>query len=777
MNSINERLGVWTPGVLLLRRIRFPLKLTLLAAMLLVPMLVAAVLLVLQHSSVLRLTQSEIDGVAILRPVLRAVTLVQKHRGLSASLLSGNNAAQTEIDATRTALTQATADVLSAFKRSASLDMAAPWQPLATRLQGLATDAQTAGAAGSFVLHTELVRDLHYFVAALAQESGLRYEAAPAEHRLMDAIVSRQTALSEQLTQLQATGTAALAQPQANAQAYAQIRARLGPLADGLQDARVALQELKRAGEADLGGTAAIDAADTFRQLAAQLFAEPSDNKPDTAGYAAAASAATEALASAQNQLLEQLDSQLKRRAGELALARNALLGAAVLGLLAVVYLLIAFYKNFMHDIGRLIYTMNEAAAGNLQVAATVRSKDEMGELAALLQKMITGMSAMVAAVGSDSALVAFAGRELRAGNQDLSDRTEQQAANLEQTSTSVQELAAIVGQNAHAASDVDRQALEVRDIAEAAAQAMLASVTSVEAIHNGSERMNEIIGVIDGLAFQTNILALNAAIEAARAGEAGRSFAVVAAEVRTLAQRSAENAREIRALIQSSSSQVASSVAQIRAAGQGMTRVASGIRGVSAGVSQISMASTEQSNGINEISAALKQLDEITQRNAEMVERAVNQANGLEVRASSLAETTARFKLLQGIAEEAMALVQRAADYKGSCSSREAFLRGLTDKSNGFFDRDMYVFVLDADGTYLAFGGNPAKVGTRVQDVPGIDGDGLTRAIVEQARQAPGWVEYDITNPVSGRVQPKMSYVMALDGLYLGCGIYKTLV
>jgi signal transduction histidine kinase len=131
---------------------------------------------------------------------------------------------------------------------------------------------------------------------------------------------------------------------------------------------------------------------------------------------------------------------------------------------------------------------------------------------------------------------------------------------------------------------------------------------------------------------------------------------------------------------------------------------------------------------------------------------------------------------LQQGTADEALALVERAIAYRQQ-TTRESFLRGLTDPQQGFFDRDMYVFALDNHGAYLAFGGNPAKVGTRVQDIPGIDGQGLLGAIVDQASHEPGWVEYDITNPATGTVQTKMSFVQQVDDVYVGCGVYKNLV
>ena len=443
---------------------------------------------------------------------------------------------------------------------------------------------------------------------------------------------------------------------------------------------------------------------------------------------------------------------------------------------LLIVYLAAALGASASQDLQRLGSVMERTAHGDLCARAETRGRDELARMGGQLDRMVLTLSSMVADIRSNAALVAHAGQSLASDNRELADRTEQQAANLEQTAASVEELSSAVNSNAQAASVADQRALQVRDAAEAGTQAMARAVESVQGIQNDARRMGEIIGVIDGIAFQTNILALNAAVEAARAGEQGRGFAVVAGEVRSLAQRSAEAAREIRTLIGASVRQVEASAALIRSAGDGIAAMTDGIRSVVTHVSEISHSVTEQGMGLREISQAVQQIDQITQRNAQMVGDSLRQAQALESRASTLAQAVLAFRLQQGTAEEAVALVERAAALHRGGGGQEAFLRTLTDPAQPFHDRDMYVFALDAGGTYLAFGGNPAKVGTRVQDIPGIAGDQLVRDIVAQAERGPGWVEYDITNPATGTVQTKMSFVQRVGDLYLGCGVYKTL-
>ncbi len=449
-----------------------------------------------------------------------------------------------------------------------------------------------------------------------------------------------------------------------------------------------------------------------------------------------------------------------------------------IAGLAALVqaWLMVALHASFSGGYERAMAQLRDMESGDLGRVNESNGRDELSLMSAAMTRLAFRLSAIVADVRSSSALVEQAGQQLARGYGDLRSRTESQASSLQQTSASVRQLAATVAQNAEVAGQADARASTVRASAEDQARSMAQAVQTVGAIHDGTRRMREIVGMIDAISFQTNLLALNAAVEAARAGEQGKGFAVVAAEVRRLAQRSGDEARQIHKLIEASTGHVEDGVQRIRAAGEGITAIVDGVRSVASNMSLISSASGEQSTGLRQISSAVEELDRITQSNAGLVEDAANQAQYLRDRAATLTGSVAHFRLMQGTAGEAVVLVEKA---RAAFERRPGggFLAHVTEPANGFHDRDMYVFALDATGRYQAFGGNPAKVGTRVQDIPGVQGDALLAAIVQQADVAPGWAEYDITNPVTQAVQTKMSYVMRLGDVYVGCGVYKSLV
>ena len=762
---------LFNPAIWVMRRLRLPVKLAMLSLALLVPLVVVAVMLIQRVSADITFTQNEQFGARVIDGVSDLVAEVQKHRGQTNLAKAGNPGAPAALADTRRAQQRLLGDIDRELASRPDLGLVSLWAPLKARVEGL-TQTEGMDAPNAFRTHSELVQSLQRFVYATADRSGLLFDPEPGSYLLMDMAVSRTLPWTEALGQIRGQGAGQLARSEPQPEVVNAVRLKIEMAQGDIGDASAAIDLLKRHIEVPPGSQAAIATSGEFLAAARGAFDRP--GSLEAAAYFEQGTRAIGAVAAFQDAVLKSLNTQLSARLSALEQRRWVAVGATFTGIALLMYLMAGFYLSFVGDFNRVMGAMRATAAGNLQHAVAPRGRDELAELTELLARMMNNISAMVAQIRSNSALVAHAGKSLADGNRELADRTEQQAASLEQTAASVQELTSTVAQNAQTANESDQQAARVRDVAEQGAQSMGHAVASVEGIQRSAQRMNEIIGVIDSLAFQTNILALNAAVEAARAGEQGRGFAVVANEVRTLAQRSAASAKEIRELIESSSSQVSSSVSLIRGAGESIGQIVGGVRGVASNMSLISASSAEQSSGLSEISSAVSQLDQITQRNAQMVERAVHQANLLEQRAASLASAVASFKLQQGTAEEAMALVDRALDQRQRLG-RDEFVRQLTEPSSGFHDRDMYVFALDRTGVYRAFGGKPEKVGSRVQDIPGVDGQALLSAIIAQAEQGAGWVEYDIVNPVTGAVQTKMSYVVKVDDLYVGCGVYKT--
>ena len=285
-------------------------------------------------------------------------------------------------------------------------------------------------------------------------------------------------------------------------------------------------------------------------------------------------------------------------------------------------------------------------AAGDLRSDIDQDARDETGQLLTALKRMNESLMSIVGQVRQSSDSIATGTGEIASGNADLSQRTEQQAANLQQTAASMEELTATVKQNADIARTATQLAQSASEVAVSGGQAVQEVVAVMRQIDESSRRINDIIGTIDGIAFQTNILALNAAVEAARAGEQGRGFAVVASEVRALAQRSAGAAKEIKSLIGDSGAKVESGTRLAGSAGETMGQIVDQVRRVSDLISEISAASAEQSQGIDQIGDAIAQLDQVTQQNAALVEESAAAAESLKHQAAQLNQAVAVFRL-----------------------------------------------------------------------------------------------------------------------------------
>ncbi|WP_082668232.1 methyl-accepting chemotaxis protein [Tepidimonas taiwanensis] len=344
---------------------------------------------------------------------------------------------------------------------------------------------------------------------------------------------------------------------------------------------------------------------------------------------------------------------QLKKAEEEAAIAERRyqlnwalVIAAILLGALPMTALMVATQRRMSAGFRIADETASAIAAGDLSRAITATGNDEITHLLQQMETMRRGLRDLIGSVVSAADSIAAAAGQVASGTLDLSQRTEQQASSLEQTASATEQLNSTVHQNAANARQADEMAEKASAVAERGGAVVRQVVETMNGINESSQRIANIISVIDGIAFQTNILALNAAVEAARAGEAGRGFAVVASEVRNLASRSAEAAREIKALIDASVTTVAAGKEQVDAAGATMAEIVHSIERVTELMRQIATSSAEQADGLGQINQAVALMDGVTQQNAALVEEASAAAAALREQAEHLKQQVARFRL-----------------------------------------------------------------------------------------------------------------------------------
>ena len=346
---------------------------------------------------------------------------------------------------------------------------------------------------------------------------------------------------------------------------------------------------------------------------------------------------------------------ELQREKGAQAVAdaaqarqRILVAGFGGAGLVIALGMLVAatLVRSIRHPLNESIRVAGAIAEGDLTQSISTNRRDEFGSLMRALQHMNESLGRVVGNVRASTDSISTASAEIATGNTDLSSRTEQTASNLQQAASSMEQLTGTVRQSADSARQANQLASSAAEVAQRGGSVVAQVVSTMDEINTSSKKISDIIGVIDGIAFQTNILALNAAVEAARAGEQGRGFAVVAGEVRSLAQRSAEAAREIKGLIGSSVDKVEAGSRLVADAGATMNEIVGSVQRVTDIIGEITAASSEQSDGIGQINVAVTQLDQMTQQNAALVEESAAAAESLREQAHKLAEVVSIFRV-----------------------------------------------------------------------------------------------------------------------------------
>ncbi|MDO8756083.1 MAG: methyl-accepting chemotaxis protein [Polaromonas sp.] len=417
-------------------------------------------------------------------------------------------------------------------------------------------------------------------------------------------------------------------------------------VADGIRALNTVLED----GPAKATAQKLVSAMDGAAQGYQQAFGEYKASGMDfAAGDKAARGKDRDAVALLTE--LRQILSAEEVKASDIASAnakRDSTLAYGVMLLVTVAGLVGSYVisQQMVRPLKAAVEVANKVAHGDLTHAIDTRGQDEIGDLLGSLQAMQTNLVKLVTQVRQGSESVANASREIAEGNHDLSARTEQQASALEETASSMEELGATVNRSADSARQANQLALNASTIAIKGGDVVGQVVETMKGINESSRKIADIISVIDGIAFQTNILALNAAVEAARAGEQGRGFAVVASEVRSLAGRSAEAAKEIKTLINASVERVGHGTTLVDLAGTTMREVVSSIRQVSDMVGEISAAGSEQSIGVTQVGEAVNQIDQATQQNAALVEEMAAAASGLKAQADGLVAVVSVFNI-----------------------------------------------------------------------------------------------------------------------------------
>jgi methyl-accepting chemotaxis protein len=641
-----------------LSNLRLSRKFLVLGAIALLVVAVPTALYLRTATAALSVAEREVEGTKPLMRLLSVVQKVQQHRGLSAGVLGGDltmePARLSRRDETRKAV-----EGLPLLTGQEDAALEGEWTHTKQSWQNLERDvgARALSAADSYRRHTALVAQMLLLVEGVADHYGLTLDPEHDSYWMVTAITSALPGLAEALGQARARGTAALVQGVAPEDRM-QLASASDLAARNLQVLRRALERSSRSNAAlktafgslpEEAGKATEDALAVLDRgiLRAEASTMPAQD------YNASFTRSIDAQFKLSDQATQLLQALLEARVRQLYVTELVTLALVVgLGVLAT-WVAVLIARSVTRPLEQSVAAASAIAEGDLTRTIPAGGGDEAGELLRALARMQDALRRVVERVSHGAESVSTASNQIAVGNCDLSARTEQQASSLEQTAASMDQLSATVKQNAEASRQANQLAAGASAVAEKGGVVTSRVVATMESIHASSIRISEIIGVIDGIAFQTNILALNAAVEAARAGDEGRGFAVVAGEVRSLAKRSADAAKEVKTLINASVEQVEEGRQLVTEAGGTMSEIVHSVKRVADIISEIDGATTEQSAGLGQINQAIGQLDTVTQQNAALVEESAAAAESLTNQAERLLQAVSVFRLdREGCAE-----------------------------------------------------------------------------------------------------------------------------
>ncbi len=636
-----------------IRNLRFSHKFWLISLIGLLMLAVPTVIFVRVNLDKIASAKREVAGLAPIQDLMKLTQLSQQHRGLSAGVLAGNEAQAAARQAKAGEVDQALDKARASLVQFGDAKLKAALEKISDDWKAVSGAVASKSIAGpeSFARHTALITEQLSLADDTVNAAGISLDPNAAGYHLQAAVLQHMPRVTEGLGQIRARGSALLVKGQASGEDKVRIEALANGIRGSMNSARKSFHLASAANPAiqtALGDTLnnAVAATDEGLRLADEKIVRAETLNHPSTEYFGAMTKTIDVQFGLINAAFDALRNQLSLTVS--AAQRELLLGGVViavcLGLAAWIMVLIT--RTTLVSVAQALQVAEAVAGGDLSGHIKSGGRDEIGQLLHALDVMQHSLIDVVSTVRRGSESVATASAEIAQGNNDMSARTESQASALEQTAASMEELSGTVKQNAESARTANQLAMTASTVAVQGGDVVAQVVQTMKGINDSSHKISEIISVIDGIAFQTNILALNAAVEAARAGEQGRGFAVVASEVRSLAGRSADAAKEIKALINASVERVEQGTAQVDRAGATMTEVVEAITKVTHIMGEISTASNEQALGVSQVGEAVSQMDEVTQQNAALVEEMAAAASSLNNQAKELVHSVHAFKL-----------------------------------------------------------------------------------------------------------------------------------
>ncbi|HEX5354666.1 MAG TPA: methyl-accepting chemotaxis protein [Aquabacterium sp.] len=732
-----------------------------------------------QHWGQVELTTSEIAGLARVKDVTRLAWLMQGHRDLWSQQLAGDELPAGAMDKSHADIQHAMRNLDSGLSDFNKADVTKAWQDLRKNLVTFLSkrDAQAAPAGGVlshqavFDEQARLMSGLRQLQLRIGESSTLLLDPEADSFYLMLVLVDRYIPMLETFSQMRAHTLVML-----NSGAITPGDEKL--LRDHVQDLRVQtgdmtllLGALDRSGSPTPTGWMATQAllesasSEMVNALGANL------SRGDARVLMDRGVQALNSAMALNDSMRERLDAQLKERLSHQKRVVGVYIAVTLLTFMGMCYLIMAMQSALIGSVKAMSHVIDDIGQGDLTNTREVLGRDELAHVGAGLNHMTVKLSRIVSSIRSNAVLVAMSAKRLGDGALALAMRTERQSSSIKQATDSVRHIQRVLDQGVETAQQLSDQVAHVSSLAERRSAFMPEAVSTMSHIEEGSQRMREIVGMIEDIAFQTNMLALNAAVEAARAGEAGTGFAVVAGEVRQLAGRCAHAVAEISELIELSTQQVSDGVRHMADITHTLSELEEGVKTVARGVSTLSAHASHQHDILEQVTQTLGGLETIADENREAVSMAQQATDRLLDHAASLSRSVQGMRLTQGSADEAQALMHKAADLIVEVGLTAA-VPLLNDPEGAYQDRDLFVFGVNRQGIQLFNSHTPEEAGNPMPMLTSSDGYLLTEALWRAADADKEWVEYESCHPDTLEMLPKMACVHRVDEDLVVCSV-----